>query len=66
MQKCRDFSTGRQNVGRVMPLITQLKSFLIDVIIRNQDIKELETTCFDLTLDIFKFHFEKLFVRFVV
>ena len=30
------------NFGRVMASITQLKSFLIDVIIRNQDIKKLE------------------------
>ena len=49
-----------------MPSITQLKSFLIDVIIRNQDIKKLETTCFGLTLAIFRFHLEKLFVRFVI
>jgi len=48
-----------------MPSITQLKSFLIDAIIRNQDIKKLETTCFGLTLAILKFHLEKLFVRFV-
>ena len=48
-----------------MPSITQLKSFLIDVTIRNQDIKKSETTCFGLTLAIFKFHLEKLFVRFV-
>ena len=53
------------NVGRVMPSITQLKSFLIDVIIRNQDIKKFEATCFGLTLAIFRFHLEKLFVRFV-
>jgi len=38
------------NVVRVMPSITQLEVFLIDVIIRNQDIKKLETTCFGLTL----------------
>ena len=37
----------------------------MDVIIRNQDIKKLETTCFGLTLAIFRFHLEKLFVRFV-
>ena len=37
----------------------------MDVIIRNQDIKKLETTCFGLTLAIFKFHLEKLIVRFV-
>ena len=49
-----------------MPSITQLKKFLIDVIIRNQDIKKLETTCFGLTLAIFRFHLEKLFVRFVI
>ena len=49
-----------------MSSITQLKSFLIDVIIRNQDIKKLETTCFCLTLAIFRFHLEKLFVRFVI
>ena len=53
------------NIGRVMPSTTQLKTFLIDVIIRNQDIKKLETTCFGLTLAIFRFHLEKLFVRFV-
>ena len=55
----------RLNVGRVMPSITQLKSFLIDVIFRNQDIKKLETTCFGLTLAIFRFHLEKLFVKFI-
>jgi len=49
-----------------MPSITQLKSFLTDVIIRNQDRKKLETTCFGLTLAIFRFHLEKLFVRFVI
>ena len=54
------------NVGKVMPSITQPKSFLIDVIIRNQDIKKLETTCFGLTLAIYRFHLEKLFVRFVI
>ena len=53
------------NVGRLMTSITELKSFLMDVIIRNQDIKKLETTCFGLTLAIFRFHLEKLFVRFV-
>ena len=37
----------------------------MDVIIRNQDIKKLETTCFGLTLAIFRFYLEKLFVRFV-
>ena len=42
------------------------RSFLIDVIIRNQDIKKLETACFGLTLAIFRFHLEKLFVRFVI
>ena len=31
----------------------------MDVIIRNQDIQELETTCFGLTLAIFRFHLEK-------
>ena len=31
----------------------------MDVIIRNQDIKKLETTCFGLTLAIFRFHLEK-------
>ena len=51
-----------------MPSITQntTRSFLIDVIIRNQDIKKLETTCFGLTLAIFRFHLEKLLVRFVI
>jgi len=34
-------------------------SFLIGVIIRNQDIKKLETTCFGLTLAIFRLHLEK-------
>jgi len=38
------------------------RSFLIDVVIRNQDLKKLET-CFGLTLAIFRFHLEKLFVR---
>ena len=33
--------------------------FLMDVIIRNQDINKLETTCFGLTLAIFRFHLEK-------
>jgi len=28
-------------LGRVMPSITQLEVFLIDIIIRNQDIKKL-------------------------
>ena len=37
----------------------------MDVIIRNQDIKKLETTYFGLTLAIFRIHLEKLFVRFV-
>ena len=54
------------NVGRVMPSITQLEVFLIDVIIRNQNINKLETTCFGLTLAIFRFHLEKLFIRFVI
>ena len=49
-----------------MPSITQLRSFLIDVVIRNQDINKLETTRFGLTLTIFRFNLEKLFVRFVV
>ena len=31
----------------------------MDIIIRNQDIKKLETTCFGLTLAIFRFHLEK-------
>ena len=31
----------------------------MDIIIRNQDIKKLETTCFGLTLVIFRFHLEK-------
>ena len=44
------------NVGRVIQSITQLEVYLIDVIIRNQDIKKLETTCFGLTLAIFRFH----------
>ena len=35
------------------------RSFLIDVISRNQDIKKIETTCFGLTLAIFRFHLEK-------
>jgi len=38
----------------------------MDAIIRNQDIKKLEKTCFGLTLAIFRFHLEKLFVRFVI
>ena len=33
--------------------------FLMYVIIRNQDIKKLETKCFGLTLAIFRFHLEK-------
>ena len=38
----------------------------MDVIIRNQDTKKLETTCFGLTLAIFRFHLEKkLILRFV-
>ena len=38
----------------------------MDVIIRNQDIRKLETTCFGLTLAIFRFHLEiKLILRFV-
>ena len=37
-------------LGRGIPSITQLEVSLIDVIIRNQDIKKLETTCFGLTL----------------
>ena len=37
------------------------------VIIRNQDIRKLETTCFGLTLAIFRFHLgKKLIVRFVI
>ena len=36
----------------------------MDVIIRNQDIKKFETTCFGLTLAIFRFHLEKSFVIF--
>ena len=39
-------TTDHINLGRVMSSITQLKGFLIDVIIRNQDIKRLETTFF--------------------
>jgi len=31
----------------------------MNVIISNQDIKKLETTCFGLTLAIFRFHLEK-------
>ena len=31
----------------------------MNIIIRNQDIKKLETTCFSLTLAIFRFHLEK-------
>ena len=31
----------------------------MDVIIRNQVTKELETTCFGLTMVIFRFHLEK-------
>ena len=42
------------------------RSFLIDVIIRNQDIKKLETTCFGLTLAIIRFHLEKLFCKSVI
>ena len=48
-------------LGRVIPSITQLEVFLIDVIIRNQDIKKCETTCFGLTLAIIRLHLEKLF-----
>jgi len=40
-------------LGMVIPSITQLEIFLIDII-RNQDIKKLETTCFGLTLAIIK------------
>jgi hypothetical protein len=50
------------NVSRVIPSITQLEVFLIDVIIRNQEIKKLETTYFGLTLAIIRFHLEKLFI----
>jgi len=50
-------------LSRVIPSITQLEIFLIDVIIRNQDIKKLETTCFGLTLAIIRFHLEKLFCK---
>ena len=53
-------------LGRVIPSITQLEVFLIDVIIRNQDIKKLETTCFGLTLAIIRFHLEKLFCKSVI
>ena len=42
------------------------RSFLIDVIIRNQDVKKLETTRFGLTLAIFRFHLEKLFCEIVI
>ena len=34
------------NVGRVIPSITQLESFLIDVIIRNQEYKEIRSNMF--------------------
>ena len=50
-------------LGRGIPSITQLEVSLIDVIIRNQDIKKLETTCFGLILAIFRFHLEKAFSR---
>ena len=53
-------------LGRVIPSITQLEVFIIDVIIRNQDIKKLETTCFGLTLAIIRFHLEKLFCKSVI
>ena len=53
-------------VGMVIPSITQLEVFLINVIIRNQDIKKLETTCFGLTLAIIRFHLEKLFCKNVI
>jgi len=33
-------------LGRAIPSITQLEVFLIDVIIRNQDIKKLEKNIF--------------------
>jgi len=39
------------------------RSFIIDVIIRNQDIKKLKTTFFGQTLTIFRFHLEKLFYK---
>jgi len=51
---------GRVNVNNTT------SSFLIDVIIRNQDIKKLETTCFGLTLTIIRFHLEKLFCKSVI
>ena len=54
------------SVGRVIPPITQPEVLLIDVIIRNQDIKKLETTCFGLTLAIIRFHLEKLFCKSVI
>ena len=53
-------------LGRVIPSITQLEVFIVDVIIRNQDIKKLETTCFGLTLAIIRFHLEKLFCKSVI
>ena len=49
-----------------MQSITQLEVFLIDVIIRNQDIKKLEKTCFGLTLATIRFHLEKLFCKSVI
>jgi len=52
-------------LGRVIPSITQLEAFLIDIII-NQDIKKLETTCLGLTLAIIRFHLEKLFCKSVI
>ena len=53
-------------LDRVTPSITQLEVYLIDVIIRNKDIKKLETTCFGLTLAIIRFHLEKLFCKSVI
>jgi len=38
----------------------------MDVFIRNQDIKKLETTCFGLTLAIFRFYLEKLFCKIFI
>ena len=53
-------------LGRAIPSIKQIEVFLIDVIIKNQDIKKLETTCFGLTLAIISFHLVKLFCKSVI
>ena len=42
------------------------RSFVIDVIIRKQDIKKLETKFFGLTLAIFRFYLEKPFCEIVI